>query len=499
MSTKSIKVIKFSGKKTQWREFERRFLARAIEKDFFSALEPSPRRTQTNTEGDEVVVPFTEEENKANQIAFASLTLSTTKRAGGIVDKSRTTERPGGDASVAWRNLKQKYKETTITDKEELKTEFNNRMLHTGEDPSDWMYELEVLRMKINDIKANEVSEQDIITHVLHNLPIEYENFVMKQHDIMAALPSGEEMNYDKFEADISEHHRRLVRLRRVNNREENFAYSLNKSPKLKSPFPRRFKGRCRHCGVIGHKEAQCWKKKSGQKGKRDYSSDENGPRIKGKCHWCLKQGHMEKYCKSKKAGKPRAESSDSCNALTHSEETDVDNVNEVAFSTIDMTSAWKAIQDDMIKEIEINVPSIEKSEKSHNYYDPLMDTDEEDDVWDLINMKELSPVTSEEWDEELDEQLDSAMNTDVFKPKEVTQREGEAKEFAVHIKPEALASMKRALSDDMRGVISVTNDWKDFSELNKKNPCKECENGHHEGECIPSMKTGQQKFQIGL
>ena len=95
-----------------------------------------------------------------------------------------------------------------------------------------------------------------------------------------------------------------------------------------------------------------------------------------------------------RKQEKPRAGNSDSCNALTHSEETDVDNMSEVAFSTIDMTTAWKAIQEDMIKQNKVNVPPIVKSEKSHNYYEPLMETDEEDDVWDLINMEELSPAT---------------------------------------------------------------------------------------------------------
>ncbi len=394
MSTESIKVIKFTGKKSHWRDFERRFIARAIEKDFCDALEPGPRRTRDDpTSGVAVVVPFTEEEEKANKTAHASLTLSTTKRAAGIVDKSRTTERPGGDASLAWKQLKLKYKDRTITDKEELKTEFNERMLEPGEEPCDWMCELEVLQQKINEIKPGEKTEQDIITHVLHNLPGVCEGFVMKQHDVMAALPDGDEMDCEKFENELSEHHRRLVRLKKVGKtkkKEEDFACSVARSPKAKSPFPKQFKGRCRHCAKIGHKEANCFQKQREMREKglphneerKSSPKSEDGPRIKGNCNWCQKHGHMERFCRAKKAGKLKVSRQAQCNLSCKEEEEEHDE--EVAFASLDLGKIEEEIMQDR------------KCNDESNCHNALTDWTDDCDSFDFSNLSDTSTMSWE-------------------------------------------------------------------------------------------------------
>ena len=189
------------------------------------------------------------------------------------------------------------------------------------------------MKLKINETKEGEKSDQDITTHVLHNLPLEFENFVMKQHEKMAELQDGEEMDYEEFERDLEEHCRRMTRLRTIRknaaNKSEDFSYFSIKSPKLKLPFKKQFKGRCKFCGKIGHKEDECFKKNKGiankqrfefkGQGKFDFYRD--GPKISGKCNWCGIVGHMETHCRKKKAGNPRSGSCNHCTTMDRNKE----------------------------------------------------------------------------------------------------------------------------------------------------------------------------------
>jgi hypothetical protein len=73
-----------------------------------------------------------------------------------------------------------------------------------------------------------------------------------------------------------------------------------------------KIKGRCRVCGVWGHKSATCQQKKGNNSGRGFGNSDAgtgstssgnsngNGMGIKkftGVCHYCKKVGHREKQC----------------------------------------------------------------------------------------------------------------------------------------------------------------------------------------------------------
>ena len=61
------------------------------------------------------------------------------------------------------------------------------------------------------------------------------------------------------------------------------------------------FKGRCKKCGVFGHKVAKCPEKKKGNN-----ASNKKENKIKGKCFNCGKEGHRVVDCWHKKENKDK-------------------------------------------------------------------------------------------------------------------------------------------------------------------------------------------------
>jgi len=70
----------------------------------------------------------------------------------------------------------------------------------------------------------------------------------------------------------------------------------------------KKFKGNCSYCGIQGHKQADCHKKKavekSGEEALKMEKSGEETLKLRGenkKCWWCKEKGHIVKECPTKK------------------------------------------------------------------------------------------------------------------------------------------------------------------------------------------------------
>ncbi len=318
-------------------------------------------------------------------------------------------------------------------------------------------------------------------------------------HDIMADFPEGDKMKCDGFENDISEHHRRMVRLRRVDghDRAEDFACSLNKSPKSKSPFPKKFKGRCKHCGMIGHKEIQCWRKQSPGEERKTSFRVNDGPRINGNCNWCQKKGHMERFCRSKKAGKPRAKNLDRCNATLDSDiESSDTETEEVAFSMADMKKVMKDFKEDKM------------FYDPNNHCQPLMEQSEEeaDNASNVGSLKISSENPNEEWGKALEVSTEDLNHLDEPATLHGTGPEEECWDCpeepknwsdAVNIESDKLKALKAAFSDNMIGAVEATDNWSEFEESNNKEDChgSMCEGEGTDEQCEPTMKRGHEKL----
>jgi len=71
----------------------------------------------------------------------------------------------------------------------------------------------------------------------------------------------------------------------------------------LNTGYKKQFKGKCRVCGKIGHKGADCWTlEENKEKRPSSYHGETKHNRFTGNCHYCHKKGHQEAECHIKQS-----------------------------------------------------------------------------------------------------------------------------------------------------------------------------------------------------
>ena len=97
---KAIRIIAFSGKKNDWRQWSRKFMAVANKRGHKEYVEGNKRISSSSSE----------EERGKNTAAYNDMLLAMTDDVSfGLVDESTTSECPDGDAFLAWSKLQQKF------------------------------------------------------------------------------------------------------------------------------------------------------------------------------------------------------------------------------------------------------------------------------------------------------------------------------------------------------------------------------------------------------
>ena len=95
-----------------------------------------------------------------------------------MADETVTDALPDGDAKQAWENLTKRYESSTPATLMQLKLEFAESCLQDStKDPDKWVLHLERLRQRLKDLNSP-ILEQDMIIHIINNLPKEYETLV---------------------------------------------------------------------------------------------------------------------------------------------------------------------------------------------------------------------------------------------------------------------------------------------------------------------------------
>ena len=175
----SLRYIPFKGKKEEWDMWSQKFLAKARKKGYKELLTGKLKMKEQDD------VDYEEEEEKRieklneeayydlssameNKVAFAKVSLA----------KSKTF--PDGDSYLAWKSLNAKYKPRTAQTRADLKLEFAT-LKHKDwtKDPDEWIDRLEEIKIEL-EAMGSEMSEEDMMIHILNNLPSQYESIVEK-------------------------------------------------------------------------------------------------------------------------------------------------------------------------------------------------------------------------------------------------------------------------------------------------------------------------------
>jgi hypothetical protein len=227
---KTIRVIPFSGKGEDWNRWSKTFLATATAKGYRDILKPED--------------PNAEIDVNLNIQAYNDLILSCQEEITfGIVDESVSEEFPDGDARLAWSNLQDKFEPLTGAAKVQTKLEFHQLKLSSAdEDPDPWMTNLELKRRRLKTL-GTIIDDDDLILHILNNLPKEYETVVQLCEEDLTRGNADLQVVKDRIRA-------RFNRILKANEASDEAIALMTKS---------QFKGACTVCGKIGHKGADCF------------------------------------------------------------------------------------------------------------------------------------------------------------------------------------------------------------------------------------------------
>ena len=293
---KSTRVVPFSGKKEDWDMWQIKHLGRARVRGTYGIL--------MGTEAVPVVVvgvaPTSDEEEiiELNTIAYNDLLQSVSEAISfNLVRTGITVELPDGSAAQAWKNLCSKYSPNTVAEKIRLKKELQQLKLESSsEDPDVWLTKLEFIRMQLIKFKAA-VSDDDLIMHVLNNLPSDYNQLIVT----MEYMLNKNELNINNMREMLN---LAFSRMNPGGNVEEKALAAKH--------YIKQFKKNCRICGQQGHKNEDCWEKEENKhkrppnwksrspSGQTSSNTSSATKKFDGKCNYCQKIGHKENECRKK-------------------------------------------------------------------------------------------------------------------------------------------------------------------------------------------------------
>lgn len=155
-----------------------------------------------------------------------------------------------------------------------MRRKFANTKLKAHEDPDEYLMNLEVLAMEINamDSGTSDMTDMDIMSHALCNLPADYDAIADGLERQLEAK-GDEKLTIDKLREKLNA---RFTRLGELGRDEEDESYTPEQALVAINQFKRRFKGTCYRCGKRGHKSVDCHERKKDESGNVAVDDDES-------------------------------------------------------------------------------------------------------------------------------------------------------------------------------------------------------------------------------
>lgn len=292
----TIKVIPFTGNKRDWPVWSEKFLARGDVKGYKDILTGKVKVPSDDAyDAMEAGAPKTKAKllRKLNKDAFIDMLLSITadtetgRIAFQIVKGSKTKDLSDGDARAAWKKLNSKFESTRAPNRLLLKEKFvNSRLKSARSDPDVWITQLEDLQVQINNAREGSISEEDLMEHILGNMPSVYDievHTLRKRLDDLQDPLTLEELREElclKFE---------------MMNRRGKLGMAQGQHGEEHALFAGGFKGKCNNCGKIGHKSRDCRDKNGKDKDQGHQNGTDGEKNIQ--CFYCKKKGHRISNC----------------------------------------------------------------------------------------------------------------------------------------------------------------------------------------------------------
>ena len=283
---KTIRIIDFKDDRDEFRMWSKKFLSLAGLRKYRNVLMGEtevPKHDLVLDETDAVQKKLIEA-RKANNNAYNDLVLACSGDIGfAIVDEATSEDLPDGDARLAWINLEKKFQPSTSANKVQLRKEFNASKLNSwSQDPDEWITKLEIKRKRLIKM-GTEINDEDLMIHILNNLPSEYDNVAeameRRLDDVIKPLEIGE------LRDELVMKFNRIKKNKGLNG--DTNSDEVEESA-LAAFSSRNFKGRCYNCGEFGHKKQDCPQLKNNN-GKNTFN---------GNCFYCGKRGHKKSECR---------------------------------------------------------------------------------------------------------------------------------------------------------------------------------------------------------
>ena len=310
---KAIKVLKFTGKESEWDHWSDKFVALARARGFAGILLGTEQAPNADEEIDrkktDSSFELTEAERKekkrlrqANGNAYINLQLSCEELPYDLVSLAKTEELPDGCTRDAWERLTSEYDLTEGEDKITLLSMFQqNQLEDVRTNITVWLTSMAIQVNKLK--KLNHVLDDEYqITHILASLPREYSS-VVEQVKIDRRTSSAL-ITMDEVKKSLKE---RYLQLKREHGWSEdemalNVKSGINQNKNIKKGSKGKyFKARCNHCGKFGHKKADCWDLKNKKEKHQENEKKVQKDKSKVRCFKCGKLGHYANECKNDK------------------------------------------------------------------------------------------------------------------------------------------------------------------------------------------------------
>ena len=430
-SETAIKVIVFSGKVKDWSMWEEKFLARSKKKGYKEILTGKltvPIESDQETEEEGKARKKTE--NK-NEDAYSDLILSFAETEAGnvafsIVKNAKTELLPDGDTSLAWKKLKHKYAPKTAPTEMSLYNKFHSSKLRNGEDPDIWICGIEDVRNRLEEM-GTKMDERLFIMHILNNLTEEYDYTIqLLEKRNSADTEEKERLTLEELRADLSLKFERMNKNNNDNIDDDEKDAAFNAYGKFKGKCTKCGKighksFQCRSSGNSSNNNSNNYSNNNSGNGNYNHSSNgnnnsginntqnnnnTNGGKFTGTCNYCKKVGHKYAECNKRKNDNRNRSSNSDRGSVAHDHKNSA-NTSEVALMSFDISQIKHECESDKQSEAsyenivdifdqEVKIPASNKIFNIEQMMKQLEIESEDESPWQVVKTNKTTKINNE-------------------------------------------------------------------------------------------------------